>query len=245
MVDAYGGTRLGRQELDGEMVEDVEGALWSRALIEQCRVILPGTGRWRPEGLTKGARCHAPNPLHHASHGLPPRSGEDFRRVVIGVDPPASAAGTCGIVACGLGDDGLGYVLGDHSVGGLSPEGWARAVSYAAELHGADRVVAESNQGGAMVESVLRSADVTLPVKSAHARLSKGRRAEPVAILFEKGKARFAGAFPELEDQLCGLTLGGGYEGPGGSPDRADAMVWAMAELMLAPPRAEPRIILL
>ncbi|WP_341533243.1 hypothetical protein [Sphingosinicella humi] len=198
--------------MDGEIVEDVEGALWTRRLIETSRA-----------------------PLDFARD-------ERIRRVVIGVDPPASAAGTCGIVACGLGADGLGYVLGDHSVSGVSPEGWARAVAYAAELHGADRVVAESNQGGAMVESVLRSADMSLPVKAAHARLGKGRRAEPVAILFEKGKARFAGAFPELEDQLCGLTLGGGYEGPGRSPDRADAMVWAMAELMLAPVRAEPRI---
>ena len=228
MVDAYGGTRLGRQELDGEIVEDVEGALWTRGLIERCRVegpVFPGESR----GPDSGADW------------APAFAGE-LKRVVIGVDPPASAAGTCGIVACGLGADGLGYVLGDHSVSGVSPEGWARAVAYAAELHGADRVVAESNQGGAMVESVLRSADMSLPVKAAHARLGKGRRAEPVAILFEKGKARFAGAFPELEDQLCGLTLGGGYEGPGRSPDRADAMVWAMAELMLAPVRAEPRI---
>jgi phage terminase large subunit-like protein len=164
---------------------------------------------------------------------------------VIGVDPPASAAGTCGIVACGLGADGTGYVLGDHSVGGRSPEGWARAVAQAAALHGADRVVAESNQGGEMVESVLRSADVALPVTPVHARFGKGRRAEPVAILFVKGKAKLAGAFPELEDELCGLTLGGAYEGPGSSPDRADAMVWAMTELMLGPARAEPRVMLL
>jgi phage terminase large subunit-like protein len=92
-----------------------------------------------------------------------------------------------------------------------------------------------------MVESVLRGADVMLPVRPVRARYGKGKRAEPVAILFETGKARFAGAFPALEDELCGLTSGGGYQGPGRSPDRADAMVWAMAELMLGKTGA-PRV---
>lgn len=142
----------------------------------------------------------------------------------------------------GLGADGIGYVLGDQSVGGLSPEGWAAAVAAAAERYGADRVVVETNQGGEMVESVLRGADVALPVKAVQARFGKGKRAEPVAVLFEKGKAQFAGAFPELEDELAGLTIGGGYEGPGRSPDRADAMVWAFTELMLGRERAEPRV---
>ena len=213
MTEAYGGTRLGRQELDGELIEDVEGALWTRELIERCRA------------ETAGAQSF-------------------FRRVLIGVDPPASVGGTCGIVACGLGKDGIGYVLGDHSVRGLSPEGWARAVAHSAELYGADAVIAENNQGGNMVESVLRSADVGLPVRPVRARFGKGRRAEPVAILFTRGKAKFAGAFPELEDELCGLTLGDGYEGPGSSPDRADAMVWAMIELMPGQAK-EPRIIAL
>jgi phage terminase large subunit-like protein len=207
-TDLYGGTRLGRQELDGELIEEVEGALWTRALIEKCRANAP------------------PAP----------------KRVLIGVDPPASAAGdACGILACGLGADGIGYVLGDHSVAGLSPEGWAAAVVGAAEAWGAERVIAETNQGGEMVASVLRSVDAMLPVRSVKARYGKSRRAEPVAALFETGKARFAGAFPELEDQLCGLTAGGVYEGPGRSPDRADAMVWAMAELMLGKETA-PRV---
>jgi len=208
MEAQYRGSRFGRQELDGELIEDVEGALWTRALIEQCR-------------------AHAP---------------EALARVVVGVDPPASAGGdACGIIVCGLGADGLGYVLGDHSVSGLTPEGWAREVAAAAEAWGADRVVAETNQGGEMVESVLRGADVMLPVRPVKARYGKGKRAEPVAILFETGKAKFAGAFPELEDELCGLTVGGGYEGAGRSPDRADAMVWAMAELMLGKTGA-PRV---
>jgi phage terminase large subunit-like protein len=102
-------------------------------------------------------------------------------------------------------------------------------------------VIVETNQGGEMVESVLRSIDAALPVKPVRARFGKGKRAEPVAARFEAGKAKFAGAFPELEDELCGLTVGGGYEGPGRSPDRADAMVWAMTELLLGE-RKEPRV---
>jgi phage terminase large subunit-like protein len=207
----YGGTRLGRQELEGELIEDVEGSLWPRDLIERSR-----------------------------QSGTLPRG---FGRVVVGVDPPASAEGdACGIVVCGVGGDGTGYVLADATVSGVRPEGWARAVAAAAERWSADRVVAEGNQGGAMVESVLRGAEVHLPVRMVHARQGKSARAEPVAALFETGRAKFAGAFPELEDELAGLTCGGGYEGPGRSPDRADAMVWAMTELMLAKPRAEPRI---
>jgi phage terminase large subunit-like protein len=146
----------------------------------------------------------------------------------------------CGIVAVGLARDGMGYVLGDHSVSGLSPEGWAAAVAAAASLWGADRVIAEKNQGGAMVESVLRAADRTLPIRLAHAHEAKVVRAEPVAALFERGKAKLAGRFPELEDELSGMVPGG-YEGPGRSPDRADAMVWALGELMLVG-KAEPRI---
>ena len=112
----------------------------------------------------------------------------------------------------------------------------------AAEAWVADRVVVETNQGGEMVESVLRSADCALPVAPVRARYGKGQRAEPVAMKFARGQARFAGAFPELEDELCGLTVGGGYEGPGRSPDRADAMVWAMTELLCARAQAEPRV---
>jgi phage terminase large subunit-like protein len=211
MMATYAGTRLGRQELDGELVEEVAGSLWPRAMIEGCR-----TGRVEAEGLA---------------------------RIVVGVDPPASVGGdACGIVVCGRGPDGTGFVLEDASVAGLRPEGWARAVVAAAGRWGADKVVAEANQGGAMVESVLRAADAGLPVRLVHATRGKTVRAEPVAYLFEKGEARFAGAFPELEDELSGLTIGGGYEGPGRSPDRADACVWAMTELMLRKERAEPRV---
>jgi phage terminase large subunit-like protein len=113
-------------------------------------------------------------------------------------------------------------------------------VVRAAEAWGADRVVAERNQGGDMVESVLRSIGAGLPVRLVFAKGSKSARAEPVAARFETGKAKLAGCFPELEDELAGLTYGGGYEGPGRSPDRADAMVYAMTELIR--PRPEPRI---
>jgi phage terminase large subunit-like protein len=131
-------------------------------------------------------------------------------------------------------------VLGDHSERGLSLEGWAGRVVAAAQAWGADCVV-EKNQGGDMATSVLKTADPALPVRPVHARYGKGDRAEPVAMLFETKEARFAGAFPELEDELCAMVRGGSYAGSG-SPDRADAMVWAMTELMLSPVRAEPRI---
>jgi phage terminase large subunit-like protein len=208
MRGTYGGTRLGRQELDGELIEDVAGALWSRAMIEACRV----------------------------------EAAPSLRRVVIGVDPTASAGGdACGIVVVALGDDERAYVLADATVSGQSPEGWAQAVAAAAARWDADKVIAEGNQGGAMVESVLRAADVSLPVRVVHARHGKVARAEPVAALYEAGRAFHVGAFPALEDELCGLIIGGGYEGPGRSPDRADALVWAMSEVMLGP-KAGPRV---
>ncbi|RYY47834.1 MAG: ATP-binding protein [Sphingomonadales bacterium] len=204
MIAEYGGTRVGRQELDGELIEDVEGALWSRALIERQRVR-------RVTGLT---------------------------RVVIGVDPPAGAlepgsGDACGIVAVGMGRNGHGYVLEDASVRGASPAAWAQAVAACAARRKADLVIAESNQGGSMVEAILRAANVALPVRRVHASRGKSARAEPVALLYEAGKIWHVGAFPELEDEYCGLVIGGGYQGPGRSPDRADACVWALSALML------------
>jgi phage terminase large subunit-like protein len=150
------------------------------------------------------------------------------------------SGGTCGIVVAGCDAAGVVYVLADASVSGASPERWARAVAAAAEVWGADRVVAEKNQGGEMVGSVLRSADVALPVKLVSASRGKVARAEPVAALFEAGRAKLAGRFAELEDELAGLVIGGDYAGPGRSPDRADAMVWAVTALMRR--SAEPSI---
>ena len=206
--DAYGGSVLGRQELDGEMVDDLAGALWSRTLLEACRCDPPGA----------------------------------LVRVVVGVDPPAGTVveggdggggDACGIVAVGIDGDGMAYVLADASISATSPEAWARAVAGCAAQHRADRVVAEANQGGAMVRSVLLAADVTLPVTLVRASRGKVARAEPVAILYERGRVRHCGRFPALEDEMCGLVAGGGYQGPGRSPDRADALVWALTEACL------------
>jgi len=208
MLDQFGGSSLGRQELDGELLTEVDGALWSRALIEQCRGEAPA----------------------------------ELARIVVGVDPPASAKGDeCGIIVCGVDASGIGHVLADCSLARPSPESWARRVAQAAREWQADRVIAEANQGGAMVKSVLHAADCALPVRLVHASRGKAARAEPVAALYEAGRVRHAGMFGKLEDQLCGLMAGGEYCGPGRSPDRADALVWALTELMLGR-RRMPRV---
>jgi phage terminase large subunit-like protein len=201
---AYGGTRLGRQEIAGEMLADVEGALWSHAQFDAARVV----------------------------------SAPALVRTVVAVDPPAGTESgrggdACGIVAVGLGRDERGYVLEDASVTGLSPEGWAQAVAACAARHRADRVIAEKNQGGRMVQSVLLAADASLPLKLVHASDGKVARAEPVALLYERGMVSHVGAMPDLERELCGLVVGGGYQGANRSPDRADALVWALGELLL------------
>ena len=201
MLASYGGTRLGRQELDGEMLEDVEGALWTRALVERCRAPAEGIGK----------------PV----------------RVVSGVDPPATSHGdACGIVVAAQLRDGKLAVIEDASVEKARPGVWAQAVAAAAARWNAERVVAESNMGGEMVASTLAQADALLPVRAVHASVGKARRAEPVALAYERGQVVHAGVFAELEDQLCGLQTGGGYAGPGRSPDRADACVWALAALL-------------
>ena len=204
---AYAGTRLARQELDGELIEELAGALWTRGGLERSR--------------------HVP-------------TGEPVR-VVVGVDPPAGTDGdACGIVVCARDAEGRATVLEDASRGGLSPEGWAGAVAAAARRHGADRVIAEANQGGDMVRAVLMAADGGLPVTLVHASRGKVARAEPVSLKYARGLVRHEGAMPELEDELCGFT-NGGWTGPGRSPDRADALIWALTELLLSP-RGEPSV---
>ena len=153
-------------------------------------------------------------------------------RVVIGVDPPAGPGG-CGIVVVGLGEDGIGYVLADASMEDARPESWAAAVAAAHARYGAGLVVAEVNNGGEMVLAVLKATGWPLAIKDVRASRGKAARAEPVAALYATGRVRHVGMFAALEDQMCGLVLGGGYVGPGTSPDRADALVWALTELML------------
>ena len=204
---AHAGTPMARQELDGELIQELAGALWTRAGLARCRLIPTG----------------------------------DPVRVVVGVDPPAGSDGdACGIVVCARDAEGRATVLEDASRGGLSPEGWAAAVADAARRHGADRVIAEANQGGDMVRSVLMAADGGLPVTLVHASRGKTARAEPVSLKYARGMVRHAGTMPELEDELCGFT-NGGWTGPGRSPDRADALIWALTELLLSP-RWEPSI---
>lgn len=196
----FAGTLTGRQELAGEIVEDLDGALWTRALIDRQRVLV------------------APAPV----------------RVVVAVDPPAGG-GTCGIVVAALAGNGEAYVLDDRSVVAAAPGDWARAVVAAADRWQADRIVAEVNQGGSMVTAMLKSVDSALPVQAVRAARGKVARAEPVAALYGEGRVWHVGVFPALEDQLCGLLNDGRYAGPGASPDRADAAVWALSALMLGP----------
>lgn len=201
--ESYEGTRLGRQELFAELLEDVQGALWTTAMIEPHRV-----------------------------KGVP-----DLHRIVIAVDPSGTAGkgkdkgDEIGIVAAGKSEDGRYYVLEDATCQ-LSPEGWARRVASLYEKWGADRVIAEKNFGGAMVEAVLRAAAPELPVKMVTASRGKAVRAEPVAALYEQEKVSHVGRFDALEDQMCAMTPAG-FVGEG-SPDRVDALVWALTELQSA-----------
>ena len=255
----YAGTRRGREELDGEIIADRAGALWTRATIEKCRVEPPiptkGTNesvrversRDTPRGksldVARDERSSASTPFLKSTWPIiaPPPPDPTFRRTVIGVDPPAEA-GTCGIVLCALDWEGIGHVLGDYSLTDVSPSEWADRVAAVARLHPDTLVVAEVNQGGRMVQEVLRAADPALRLKLVRAHEGKSARAEPVAMLFEQGKVRLHGELRALEAELMGMIAGGGYDGPGRSPDRADAMVWALSELLVRPKR-EPRVI--
>ncbi|WP_090669495.1 DNA-packaging protein [Aureimonas jatrophae] len=207
MERRYGGSRLGRQELDGEMVEGREDALFRRERIDAGRL----------------------------------RAAPELRRIVVAVDPPASAtrrSDACGIVAAGRAADGIVYVLADRSRRGLSPPQWAeRAVALFRELE-ADRIVAEVNQGGDMVEAVIRAVAPGVPVSGVRATRGKWLRAEPVAALYEQGLVRHVGGFPELEDEMADFGPDGLSNGR--SPDRLDALVWAVTAL--GGPVIEPRV---
>lgn len=197
IVGKYAGTRLGRQELEGELLDDVPGALWQRKQIDDLRVTI------RPELV----------------------------RIVIPIDPAMTSgenADETGIVPVGLGVDGHGYVLSDLSCR-MTPDGWARRAVQAYNELQADRIIAEVNNGGELVENVIRTVDPLVSYKAVHASRGKRVRAEPVAALYEQGKVHHVGTFTELEDQQCNFTPDG-YDG---SPDRVDSLVWGLTELML------------
>lgn len=205
----YAGTHQGRQELDGVLIEDADGALWTRPMIEACRGAVP----------------------------------EKLSRIVVAVDPPATGSKSsdeCGIVVVGAVTEGppqhwRAFVLEDASLTRASPETWARAALAAMDRHNADRLIAEVNQGGDMVESVIRNIDAMVPYRSVRAAVGKSARAEPIAALYEQGRVTHCRGLAALEDQMTQMTATG-YLGAR-SPDRLDALVWALTDLMIDPAR--------
>ena len=200
----YAGRDIGRQELYAEIIEEAPGALWTRALIERQR--LPASA-----------------------------AADDYAEIVVGVDPPAksgASADECGIVVVARRTNGHVHVLADLTSQGDSPGQWAARVAAAFRRYRANRVVAEINNGGEMVVEVLRQSDATLPVRKVTATRGKFLRAEPVAAAYERGLVHHLGAFAKLEDQMCSLTPDFDARVAGFSPDRADALVWAIADLI-------------
>ncbi len=208
LLQRYGGTRLGRQELDGELIDDREGALFSREAIETGRVA-----------------------------AVPA-----LKRIVVAVDPPAShrkGADACGIVAAGIDGEGEVFVLADDSVQGFKPHEWANRAAALYRRLSADALVVEVNQGGDMVAAVIGEVAPDVPVTSVRAVRSKHLRAEPVAALYAQGRVKHAGTFPALEDELADFGPDGLSSGR--SPDRLDALVWAVTYLALRP-KTEARV---
>jgi phage terminase large subunit-like protein len=207
IVRRYQGTRLGRQELDGEILDDMPGALWQHGLIEAGRT----------------------------------NAAPELARVVVAIDPAAGSGETSdetGIVVAGRDAGGHGYVLADAS-GRYAPAEWARIAIAAFRAHAADRIVAEVNNGGEMVEATLRTVDPDVPVAALRASRGKAARAEPVASLYEQGRIHHVGALPQLEDQMCAFTSDFDRNAAGYSPDRVDALVWALTELLVEPRAGE------
>ena len=199
IVSRYRDTVLGRQELDGEMVEEMPGALWNRGQVEAARM------------------AEAPA----------------LSRMVVAVDPPVTGKKTsdaCGIVVAGRWGE-KAVVLADRTVQGTTPLGWARVAVKAFHEFAADTIIAEVNQDGDLVKTVLAQIDPAVPVREARANRGKWLRAEPVAALYAQGRVKHAGMFAELEDELCAFGPDGRAEGH--SPDRLDALVWAVTELLL------------
>jgi phage terminase large subunit-like protein len=207
IIRKYEGTRLGRQELEAELLDDVPGALWNRGVIEASRA----------------------------------RAAPTLVRVVVAIDPAATSsedADETGIIVAGKDGQGRGWVLADGS-GRYRPAEWAKTAIAAYRAHRADRVVAEINNGGEMVEATLRVIDPNVPFRAVRASRGKLTRAEPVAALYEQGRVHHLGAFPQLEDQMCGFVPAdpddSGPRPTGSSPDRVDALVWALTDLLIEP----------
>jgi phage terminase large subunit-like protein len=197
IITKYEGTRVGRQELMGDFLEDVEGALWTRLMIDQSRI-----------------------------EKLPEDDSFGLRKVVVGVDPAGGGSDEIGIVAAGIGTDGEWYVLADHSLHGR-PQEWARQVGHLYHAVRADYIVAERNYGGDMVEATIKTADRSLPVRMVTASRGKSIRAQPISLAYERGVVHHVGMHDLLEDQLCNWVP----EDAHFSPDRLDALVWALTEL--------------
>jgi phage terminase large subunit-like protein len=203
VVGRYRGTVLGRQELDGELIDDLPGALWQRAMFR-----------------------------HFA--------GGDIGRIVVAVDPPVTGTAksdACGIVVAGRVGEGVA-VLEDCTLKQVRPLDWARRAVAAYRAHEADAIVAEVNQGGDMVPAVIAQVDPDVPVRMVRASRGKWSRAEPVAALYGRGLVRHAAGLTALEDEMCAFGMDGLSDGH--SPDRVDALVWAVTELLLN--EARPRV---
>lgn len=199
IVKKYEGTRLGRQELYAEVLDDNPGALWKRQELDDHRVL----------------------------------KAPELIRVVVAIDPSATSGGDeAGIIVAGVSKDGHGYVLDDLSLQ-ASPHAWASAAIVGYNQHRADRIVAETNNGGEMVELTLRTVDPSIPYTGLHASRGKLTRAEPIAALYEQGKMHHVGAFSQLEDELCEWVPGAV------SPNRLDALVWAFTALMFNEPEED------
>lgn len=204
LYDRYAGTRLGRQELEGEILGDIPGALWRREDIDSTRL-----------------------------KEVP----EDLLKIYVAVDPATSSeerSDENGIVVVGLARDkdgyARGYILEDGSLKG-TPEDWAKRAVMLYRKWSADKIIAEKNQGGLMVESVIKAQDRSVPVKLVHASRGKVIRAEPISALYEQGRVHHVGMFPELEDQMCTFSVDNVRNSSTGSPDRVDALVWGLTEI--------------
>lgn len=203
IIRKYEGTRLGRQEIEGEILDDIPDGLWSRGVIEAARA----------------------------------RTAPVLTRIVVAIDPAATSSelsDETGIIIAGRDAARHGWVLADLS-GRYRPIEWAKIATTAYHAHHADRIVAEVNNGGEMVEATLRVIDPSLPVVGVRASRGKITRAEPVAALYEQGKVHHLGAFPRLEDQMCSLVRGGNNGLDGVALDRVDALVWALTDLLIVP----------